>query len=150
MMSGNSKADVDGPEFDSVVHGREPANRTGVDQPLNTEKPMPKSGFTSQTLASVAAAALMMVFANAAVALSSGDYVGKTKAELTESLKKQGYKIIEVERESDVLEAEISRDGKVYEVSADIATGKVVEFIEEAEEEGGEGSIIERLLRIGK
>ena len=111
---------------------------------------MLKTGCASRSLASMAAIVLIAFSASSAFALSSGDYVGKTKAELTQSLKKQGYKIIEVERESDLLEAEISRDGKVYEISADIHTGKVVEFLEEGEDEGNEGSIIKRLLGIGQ
>ncbi len=113
---------------------------------------MLKSRYASQILVSVAAAALMVLLAGAAVALSTGDYIGKTEAEITESLKKQGYEVLEVDREGDLLEAEIVRDGKEYEISADSHTGKVVEILggkEHEEHEKNEGSSIRRLFGIG-
>ena len=110
---------------------------------------MLKSGHTSQILVSMAAAAMMMLFAAPAVAFSTGDYIGKTEAEITKSLKTQGYKIIEIDREGELLEAEIARDGKDFEISADSRTGKVVEIVEGKEDEKGEGSFIRRLFGIG-
>ena len=115
---------------------------------------MLKSGYASQILVSMAAAALMVFFAGAAVAvsslaISSGDYVGKTEAEITASLEKHGYKIVEFDREGDILEAEFSHNGELFEVSADSRTGKVVDIIEEKEEEKNEGSFIRRLFGIG-
>ena len=111
-----------------------------------------RSGNASRTLACAAAAAAMMLFANAAVALSTGEYVGKNEAEITESLKKQGYEVREVEKEGDVWEAEIVRDGKLWEISADPSTGRLIEVSDAedaAEHDEKDGSLIKRLLSIG-
>ena len=108
---------------------------------------MPKSGHAFQILVSVTAVAMMVLFAGAAVALSTGDYVGKTETEITKSLEQQGYKVNEIEREEGNLEADVVLDGKPYEIYTDPRTGKIVE-IEEGDE-GNEGSLIRRLFGIG-
>jgi hypothetical protein len=132
-----------------MVDGCDPANQWGAARQPTKEDPMLKSGHASQILVSMAAAAMMVLFAVPAVAFSTGDYIGKTVAEITVSLKKQGYKIIEIDREGEILEAEIARDGKEFEISADSRTGKVVEIVEGKEDEKGEGSFIRRLFGIG-
>ena len=59
-----------------------------------------------------------------------GDYVGKSTAEITESLVQRGYKFREFDREdSSLLEAEVVRNGKPYEIFADPRTGKIVKII---------------------
>ena len=109
---------------------------------------MVKLGYTSRFIIALVVAAAFALPAGPAFALSSGEYVGKTAAEITESLKKHGYDIREIDREGDILEAEVILDGKLYEISADSRTGKIVEIIEGGAGEN-EGSIIRRLFGIG-
>ena len=108
---------------------------------------MNKSGYLSRLLASMAVAAALALPAGPAfaAALSSGDYVGKTAAEITESLEQQGYKVREIEREEGNLEAKVVLDGKPYEIYADPRSGKIIEIEEDDEE--NEGSIIKRLTK---
>ncbi len=108
---------------------------------------MNKSAYLSRLLASMAVAAAFALPAGPAFAASSiGDYVGKTAAEITESLEQQGYKVGEIEMEDGKLEAKVVMDGKPYEIYTDPRTGKIVE-IEEDDEKGG--SFIKRLFGIG-
>ena len=108
---------------------------------------MIKSAYLSRLLASMAFAAALALPAGPAFAASSiGDYVGKTAAEITESLEQQGYKVGEIEMEDGKLEAKVVMDGKPYEIYTDPRTGKIVE-IEEDDEKGG--SFIKRLFGIG-
>ncbi len=108
---------------------------------------MIKSTYLSRLLASMAVAAALALPAGPAFAVpSNGDYVGKTAAEITESLEQQGYKVGEIEMEDGKLEAKVVMDGKPYEIYTDPRTGKIVE-IEEDDEKGG--SFIKRLFGIG-
>ena len=104
----------------------------------------------SRILASLAiASAIALASGPAFAAVKIGDYIGKTEKEITASLEKQGFKIKEIDREGDLLEAEVTHGGKLFEVQADSKTGKIVEIIEGNDDEGNEGSFIKRLLGIG-
>ncbi len=108
---------------------------------------MNKSAYPSRLLASLAvAAAIALSAVPTFAAVVNGDYVGKTAAEITESLEKRGYKVNEIEEEDGNLEAKVVLDGKPFEIYADPRTGKIIE-IEEDDEEGG--SFIKRLFGIG-
>jgi len=111
---------------------------------------MIKSAYPSRLLASMAlAAALALPAGLAFAAASEGDYVGKTAAEITESLEQQGYEVREIEKERGILEAKVVLNGKQYEIYADPRTGKIVEIEEGGEDDEKEGSFIKRLLRFG-
>ena len=111
---------------------------------------MIKSAYLSRLFASMAVAAALALPADPAFAASSiGDYVGKTAAEITESLEQQGYKVGEIEREGGNLEAKVVLDGKLYEIYADPRTGKIVEIVESSEDDEKGGSFIKRLFGIG-
>lgn len=110
---------------------------------------MLKSVCSSRLLVSFAVAAMLALPAGSALAaVMSGDYVGKTEAEITKTLEMKGYKVGEVDKENEILEAEVTLDGKQYEISADSRTGKIVEILEG--EEDNDGSFIKRLFGIGK
>ena len=70
------------------------------------------------------ASALPALPAKAGAAI--GDYVGKTRAEITQSLEQQGYKVREFEREGGLLEVEATRDGKRDEIHVDPQSGRIV------------------------
>ena len=113
---------------------------------------MIKSAYRSRFLASMAVAvALALPAGSTFAAASNGDYVGKTAAEIAATLKQQGYKVREIEREGGYLEAEVVLDGRPYQIYTDRRTGQIVEIIEGGEDDGDEkaGSLIKRLLRIG-
>jgi hypothetical protein len=61
---------------------------------------------------------------------SIGDYVGKTNAEITKTLIRQGYRFREFNREeSNLLEAEVVLNGNPYEIFVDPDTGRIVKMI---------------------
>ena len=61
---------------------------------------------------------------------SHGDYVGKSTAEIAKNLLKQEYKFREYNRDDgSLLEVEVVRDGKPYEIFADPRTGRIVKII---------------------
>lgn len=57
-----------------------------------------------------------------------GDYVGKTPAEITRSLERQGYRVREFEVENELFEVEATRDGKEDEIHVDPRTGRIVKI----------------------
>ena len=104
----------------------------------------------SRLIASLAiASAIALASGPSFAAVKVGDYIGKTEKEITASLEKHGFKIEEIDREGNLLEAEVTHGGKLFEFQADSKTGKVVEIIEGNDDEGNEGSIIKRILGIG-
>ena len=110
---------------------------------------MLNSVYSSRFLVSLAVAAMLALPAGPTVAaVLSGDYVGKTHAEITKTLEMKGYKVEEVDQEDEILEAEVTLDGKLYEISTDSRTGKIVEIVEG--EKDNDGSILKRLFGIGK
>ncbi len=111
---------------------------------------MIKPAYLSRLLASMAVAAVLALPAGPAfAAASNGDYVGKTEAEITENLEKQGYKVGDFEMEDGRLEAKVIMDGKPYDIYTDPGTGKIVEIEEGGEEDENDGSFIKRLFGIG-
>lgn len=73
-------------------------------------------------------AALGLFVSAAAAAVMSGDYVGKTKAEIAESLEQQGYEVRKVEEEDGNLEAYAVLDRQRFEIYVDPQTGNVVKI----------------------
>ncbi|MCZ6772600.1 MAG: PepSY domain-containing protein, partial [Proteobacteria bacterium] len=85
---------------------------------------MINSAYLSRLLASAAlAAALALPAGSAFAAASTGDYVGTTAAEITESLVQQGYEVSEI-----IFEIKVVLDGKPYEITLDPRTGEIVEI----------------------
>jgi len=78
--------------------------------------------------ASAATTALIAVPLVAYAGLSMGDRVGITDEEIRSSLESQGYVVIEIERESDEIEAEVTLNGVEYEIELDPSTGQVSEI----------------------
>jgi uncharacterized membrane protein YkoI len=74
------------------------------------------------------AAALGLFAGSAAAAVMSGDYVGKTKAEIAASLEQQGYDVRKVETEDGNLEAYAVLDRQRFEIYVDPRTGNVVKI----------------------
>ena len=64
----------------------------------------------------------------AAGAVSSGHYLGKTKAEIAEALKRQGYEVEGFENEGGLIEVEAAFNGVSYEIHVDQNSGIVVEI----------------------
>lgn len=65
--------------------------------------------------------------ANVAVAeTQEGAYLGKTGAEISQTLEQDGYKVRKVEDEDGYLEAYALLDGQRFEIYVDPKTGKVV------------------------
>ncbi len=93
-------------------------------------------------ICSAVAAAIALSAVPTFAAVVNGDYVGKTAAEITESLEKRGYKVNEIKEEEGNLEAKAVLDGTPYEIYTDPGTGKIIEVEEDNEE--NEGSIIKR------
>lgn len=58
--------------------------------------------------------------------ISVGDTIGSTEAEIRTHLEKQGYKIEEIEIESDEIEVEASLDGLMLEIEISPEKGVVV------------------------
>lgn len=87
------------------------------------------------TLAAVAIAGgtLLLPLTASAADLAKGDYVGKTKAEITATLEKQGYKINDIDHERGKFEVEVEKkadtetvDPDDIELKIDQATGKII------------------------
>ena len=67
------------------------------------------------------------VFALALLAAASiGDYLGKTQAEIAQSLRQRGYEVEEFEVEGGLIEVEASLDGQQDEIHVDPRSGKIV------------------------
>ena len=81
------------------------------------------------TFAALIAAVPALSFAD----ITSGQVVGLTDAEITQSLAAEGFEVLEIEREDDELEVEVMRDGQEFELELDPATGVLLAM--EAEDE---------------
>lgn len=75
-----------------------------------------KAGILAAALAAVAAPTI-------AAALSNGEAVGTTEADIRAALEAQGYEIDEI-----AIEVEAMRDGVPYEIEISLATGEVLEI----------------------
>ncbi|MDP6952112.1 MAG: PepSY domain-containing protein [Alphaproteobacteria bacterium] len=64
----------------------------------------------------------------AAATVMSGDYVGKTKAEIAANLEQHGYEVRKVEDEDGELEAYAILDRQRFEIYVDPQTGNVVKI----------------------
>ncbi len=90
------------------------------------------SAFLTNVIAPAAiAASLVMTASQASAAVTAGSYAGKTKAEIAETLERQGYTVRKVETEDGYLEAYALLDGVRLEIYVDPATGKVVKIEED-------------------
>jgi len=83
--------------------------------------------------AALAGGALLLPLTASASELATGDYVGKTKAEVTATLEKQGYKINDIDQEHGKFEVEVEKkvdkgaaDPSDIDIKIDQATGKIV------------------------
>lgn len=83
--------------------------------------------------AAIAGGTLLLPLTASAADLAKGDYVGKTKAEITATLEKQGYKINDIDHERGKFEVEVEKkadtdaiDPADVELKIDEATGKIV------------------------
>lgn len=91
------------------------------------------SRFASLTALS---AAVVIVPALALAAISKGDVVGTTEAEVTARLTEQGYTVREIEMEDAEFEAEVVMNGEAFEITIDSETGQVTDIeIEDGEED---------------
>ncbi len=79
-------------------------------------------------ICSAVAAAIALSAVPTFAAVETGDYVGKTVTEITESLEKRGYKVNEIKEEEGNLEAKAVLDGTPYEIYTDPGTGKIIEI----------------------
>ncbi|RZW12457.1 MAG: hypothetical protein EX266_01300 [Rhodobacteraceae bacterium] len=67
-----------------------------------------------------------------AAALSAGDAVGTTEADIRAALKARGYEVTEI-----AIEVEATLDGEAYEIDVSLDTGEILE-IERDDDEGGD------------
>ena len=90
------------------------------------------SAYISKPLAFMAVASAFAFHVVAGIAEPlHGDYVGKSTTEIANNLVMQGYKFREFNwDDSNLLEAEVVKDGKQYEIFADPWTGRIVKIIE--------------------
>ena len=82
---------------------------------------------SSPTLAvALIASALALPAGVATAAVSTGDYVGKSQTMIAKSLKREGYKVLEFEMESGLIEVEVTYRGKRYEILVSPKTGRIL------------------------
>ncbi len=77
-------------------------------------------------LAAAITAATLPVAAFAA--LTEGDIVGTSEADIRAALAAEGYVVHEIETEDGEIEVEATRDGKTYEVELSSDTGAILEI----------------------
>lgn len=81
------------------------------------------------------AAAIALPIATGAFALDQGTGVGTDKQRIESVLKAHGYTVREIEIEQEdgktEIEAYAEKDGKLFEIEIDAATGKVVDIEED-------------------
>ncbi|MEM8729700.1 MAG: PepSY domain-containing protein [Pseudomonadota bacterium] len=70
-------------------------------------------------------------------AVSTGETLGTTEAEIRATLEASGYVIQEIEVEGDEIEVEATLDGAAYEIELSAATGEILEI--EAEDDDDDG-----------
>jgi hypothetical protein len=74
----------------------------------------------------ISAACVSLAEGLSPVAVSTGDYVGKSKAEITEKLISRGYKVKEFQYEGDLIDAEVDINGVPYEIHVNKNSGNIV------------------------
>jgi hypothetical protein len=74
----------------------------------------------------VVAACLSLASGLGLGAVSTGIYLGKTKAEISKNLEMQGYEVEEFEEEAGLIEVEAAIDGVSYEIHVDPKSGTIV------------------------
>ena len=90
---------------------------------------MTKFALARNAVVATTTAAALALFASAATAaVVTGDYVGKSKAEIAQSLEQQGYEVRKVETEDGYLEAYALVDRKRFEIYVDPQSGNVVKI----------------------
>lgn len=90
---------------------------------------MTKLAHARTAIATVVTATALALFAGTATAaVVNGDYVGKSKAEIAQSLEQQGYEVRKVETEDGNLEAYAVLDRKRFEIYVDPQSGNVVKI----------------------
>lgn len=72
--------------------------------------------------------AALMIPGAAIAAVSEGDMLGTTEADVQAALEAQGYVVTEIELENDEIEAEVTLDGAAFEIEVAVATGMVLEI----------------------
>jgi hypothetical protein len=93
---------------------------------------MKRSTFLARTISFFAFVACVSLAGGTGLgAVSTGDYLGKTKAEIAKSLETQGYEVEEFEKEDGLIEVEAAIDGVSYEIHVDPKTGEIVSFEED-------------------
>lgn len=78
---------------------------------------------TARTLLSATAA--MFLLASPALALEKGDTLGKSEAEIRQTLESMGYEVRKIETDDGELEAYALKDGKRLEIYVDATQGTV-------------------------
>ena len=92
---------------------------------------MTKFAHARTAIATTTAAALALFAGTAIAAVVNGDYVGKSTAEIAQSLEQQGYEVRKVETEDGYLEAYAVLDRKRFEIYVDPQSGNVVKIEQE-------------------
>lgn len=83
---------------------------------------------TNKTTTTLSIAALIAAPAVAFAAVSVGDVIGTTEAEIRANLESEGYVITEIEFEDDEIEVEVIYEGKELEIELAVDTGAIVEI----------------------
>ena len=92
---------------------------------------MNKSKHVCWIFAAMFAASVSLSASPASAAAKAGDYIGKTKAEITKMLKEMGYKVNEVVKDDDEWEMEVMLGKKEFEIKSSVKSGKVLEIEED-------------------
>lgn len=95
-----------------------------------------KAPFNSAAITLLSATGLIASMGVALAAVSLGDNLGTTEADIRSALTSQGYTVEEFETEDGKLEAEVMKDGQEMEVVIDAKSGLVLELEQEDEDEG--------------
>lgn len=72
--------------------------------------------------------AALMIPGAALAAVSEGDVLGTTEADVRAALEAQGYVVTGIELEDDEIEADVTLDGAAFEIEVAVATGMVLEI----------------------
>lgn len=86
-----------------------------------------KPPFKSSALTLLSATGLIASMGAALAAVSVGDRLGTTEADIRAALSAQGYVVEEIETENGELEAEVTLDGQELDVVVDAQSGLVLE-----------------------
>jgi len=83
---------------------------------------------TNKTTTTLSIAALFAAPAVAFAAVSVGDTIGTTEAEIRANLESKGYVINEIEFEDDEIEVEVIYEGQEFEIELAVNNGTIVEI----------------------